>query len=294
MNTEYSDKEWNDIDEKFNCETEDAEGWKNFPVEYCGNQPPSRREILKNFQSSSEDTEGWKQSTHPYCKSCYGLYSQVCDSVAEVSGIPNGSKKINSWKKEDLTLMIEGISNLVKTNNFEVKPLISKVVPMLNEISNCIQTRWYHFGKCYFNNDLSHPSLVKADEKHMSFITSLCKNILKLQTLYKGLIFLLQFIEEPNLKDFALTDEVSFNICRHQLKQFGDQSELQDLNYLETNTQRSRRVAKSPNKNKERNRDQSRINSGYIVSQEKIIDIIKSVKSKKASYHVKTRSKTKK
>jgi hypothetical protein len=264
--------EWEEVDKKF-CDLENEKGWKNLPVEVCSKQAHSNDELKKNFQVSDKDTQGWKQSIYPYCKSCYGLYNQVCDLVSKVADI-NNSEKINFWKKEDLALMLDVLSETVKKGKIQVKPLLEKVFPILESISNCIQSRWDHFGKCYFNNDQSKPSLIKADESHMSFITDLCKNILRLHKLYKALILLLEFTEEPNLKNFYLTDEVCFNICRHQIKLYGLPDDFQYFDCLNTNTQRSIGIAKSPNKNKERNRNKSIINSGHIVSQEKISELV--------------------
>lgn len=207
---------WKQIQED-NEELETIKGWKHYPLNYCKEEPPTIGEIRKNYQES--ENEGWKQSVHPYCKSCYGLYSQVCEEVSKAFNIPSHPTTIDRWKNEDLTKKINEIGNLAarKYSSFE---LLNILTPLIKSLIDCIKTRHYHYGKCYFNNDISNPSLIKADKLHMIQITRLCQNLLILYKYYKTAYDSFNTytkMSDKEIQDFSITEEHVFNICRHQL-----------------------------------------------------------------------------
>ncbi len=85
--------DWKTIEETYKHFNKD---WAHYPQEYCiEDQLPSYKVRFQNVQECKED-DGWVNSTHPFCKSCYSLYSQVCENVGTFFNIGK------NWKKENL------------------------------------------------------------------------------------------------------------------------------------------------------------------------------------------------
>ncbi len=262
--------DWKKVN-KENMEHDETNGWKYYPSDYCNEEPPSIFEIRKHYQINENSLE-WKQSTHPYCKSCYGLYSQTCEKVAQAFNIPSHPTTIDRWKNDDLTNKIEIIGKL-STEEYSPLKTLTILTPLLNSLIECIKTRHYYYGKCYFNNDASNPSLVKSDDLHMIQITKLCKNLLILYKTYKLTYEQYMYHHKANFEDFSIKEERVFNICRHQIKQFGSLEEKEiadDVFRTDTPLVHSKR-SRSPNRS--RNNKQSRVNTGYIISHEDIKQI---------------------
>lgn len=248
--------------------------WKEFPgkhtvitgeesldSKYCSEKiKPSYNEL----QQMTQDVQNsdFQESTHPWCKSCYALYSQVCETVATHFNIQSHATKLDRWKITDLQ---EAISQ--QMNRLSDEPaivIIRDLNPLLQVLCDCIKLRHYHHGKCYFHKDKTNISLQKANILHMEAISKLCHCLAELLELYKMAKELYVFAKKQclpdDIADFSRSEEQVFNICRHQIDKYSKlQNKAKYVDLLCTSTPKPQRK----NRSRSPDRDKELIKSGY-------------------------------
>jgi hypothetical protein len=229
---------------------------------YCSEKiKPSYNEL----QQFTQDVVGeeFQESTHPWCKSCYGLYSQVCETIAKHFNIPSHQTKLDRWKISDLQ---EAISNHM--NRLSDEPaivIIRDLNPLLQILCDCIKLRHYHHGKCYFHKDRTNNSLQKPNILHMQVISKLCQCLAELLELYKMAKDLYMFGKKQCLPsdviDFSRSEEQVFNICRHQIEKY---SKAKYIDLLCTTTPKPQHKLRN-SRSRSPDRDKELVKSGYEI-----------------------------
>ena len=235
--------------------------WKEYPSEYCRDDIKPSRDDLE-FKTQTTDDPNVQESMHPWCKSCYGLYSQICETVAKKFGIPSHITKLDRWKNTDLSSAVDRI--IEELINYPVVSMIKELNPLLKVLCDCIKTRWYPHCKCHFHSDKTNPSLVKSNLLHMKQITFLCTNVARLYEMYDTMATNYKKYSKGRLpegiKDFTTEEEQVFNVCKHQIVKYSSlESKYADVLTTSTpkpNTKRYRR-SRSPD------RDKDLVKSGY-------------------------------
>jgi hypothetical protein len=280
---------WDEVENAFKeIEENKKKGWKYYPAIYCENEKPDNNDLKKIFQLGSstekmsdeddDEDDNWKQSTHPWCKSCYGLYSQVCNSISYMLNIKN-KDKINTWKEGDLSRKIKEFKNEV-IKKWSVEQMLEHLTPLFKALTDCIQARWYHHKSCWFFQGKPEDTVV-ANREHMKFVTQLCKNLFELKKVYTT-AFELYKISNPESKEVPIYEKVNKSvlyICRHQLKNFGSNEHKKTVHRVfSTKTRRAQGPFKKSNitkKSKKKAFKQSRIKNAYRISKKRIKSLIK-------------------
>ncbi len=259
---------WQQINNQY-LHLDESNAWKLYPSTYCVNYvKPSMQDLSSNLEITEKS---WKMSAHPYCKSCYGLYSQVCDKVAPIFGIMSHKNKIDRWKINDLEQMIEKIESAYFKN--PLIKLLPKIAQMIDALAACIEAREYHANICYFHDEKEQQPETLSSEgeiKHKMFVVQLCKNLQRLVTIYAKFADIYHTIKKNNstipVIDLSTQYEHVFNICRHNIKVFGSATDINESQkILQTDTPT---VPKSSKSNKLVPR--SRAKKGYKVDQNQL------------------------
>ena len=239
--------------------------WKKYPSKYCKEDlKPHVHELEKSTQKTSD--EDIRESLHPWCKSCYGLYSQICDSVAQAFGIPSHPTKLDRWKNTDLSTAVDSI--LQELTSLPIVSIIRTLNPLVQTLCNCIKSRWYHHGKCYFHSDKTNPTLVKSNLEHMKQITLMCTNVAKILDLYMLQTHIYKKYNQGRLpddcKDFSKMEKQVFNICQNQIQKYST------LEHDVLCTDSPKPQQKRKGRSRSPDRDKELVKSAYEIPPEQI------------------------
>jgi len=259
--------DWKTIEETYKHFNKD---WAHYQQDYCiEDQIPSYKDRFQNVQDCKED-DSWVNSTHPFCKSCYSLYSQVCENVGTFFNIGK------NWKKENLD---NKLNLFIET--YLDKPLdesIEMYEAALLSFIDCINARWFQHESCFKSKNQSNinNTVDVANPSHMHFILLLCLQVKKLYSLYKNMIILktqqvtwkneTKHTKSPLPKDILKDHNPNIiDICRNVIKNYGNKSEKDKINEIFNSNSKeniSRRKSKSPERNS-KNKKQSRNKNAY-------------------------------